>query len=160
VWISCDFENGWLGNHGYPWGSLGNLFRKQDAHKWRDRTAYLACSLGVVLKIKDLEVAPQTEHSYVKKSENFGGRRTLRGVNRREDFGSASENRASPDPSTSLDQSQRMSVGWPRRVSVGGQRDAQYHRVRAKPEAPVGFVAVPDALEFERSVFVDPLFNT
>jgi hypothetical protein len=63
---SCGFRvtlktDGWgtTGNLGDPWGSLGNLFRKQGAQKWRDRTAYLACSLGVVLKIKDLEMAPQ-----------------------------------------------------------------------------------------------------
>jgi hypothetical protein len=35
VWISCDFENGWLGSLGYPWVSLGNLFSERGAQKWR-----------------------------------------------------------------------------------------------------------------------------
>jgi len=71
VSISCYFQNAQVGNHGEPWGPLGNLFRKQEAQKWRDRTAYLACFLGVVLKIKGLEMARQTQPSYVKESENI-----------------------------------------------------------------------------------------
>jgi hypothetical protein len=35
VWISCDSENGQLGNLGDSWGIVGNLFSEQGAQKWR-----------------------------------------------------------------------------------------------------------------------------
>jgi hypothetical protein len=43
---------------------------------------------------------------------------------------------------------------------IGSQRDAQHYRFRSEVEAPVCFVTVPDAKEFEVAVLISPLFHT
>ena len=42
---------------------------------------------------------------------------------------------------------------------VRGQRDVQHHWFRAEIESPVCLVAIPDAMEFERAIFVGSLFD-
>src|SRR5208337_1827298 len=45
-------------------------------------------------------------------------------------------------------------------ILIGGKRDAQHHRLRAKVEAPIRLVAIPDAKELEDAILVGFLFDT